>query len=64
MEKHVRRLVLIGLFAVSVGVAGAVFAKVVRAGPLLPCPHCDAELGCTGSTCVCPRFGGTCIVSM
>jgi hypothetical protein len=54
MKKHVLRLVLVGLFALSVGVAGAVFAEVASAGPLLPCPHCNTlDLSCVGSPCTC-----------
>lgn len=58
MRKSVLRLVLVGLFALSAVVGGAVFAEVASAGPLIPCPSCNTlDLTCVGSPCTC-TWGG------
>jgi len=56
MKKGLLQLVLAGLFALSVGVAGAVIAETASAAPrpLAPCPDCNmSQLNCPGSTCTC-----------
>lgn len=56
MKKDFRRAVLIGLFTLSVGVAGAVFAEVASATPLLGCNSfntCNVSVGCPGQPCEC-----------
>lgn len=62
MNKYLRQVVLIGLFVVSLGAAGAVFTVTAVAGPLTPsCStvHCSGSEGCLGSTCTCQFDGGT-----
>jgi len=52
MKENFLRVVLAGLFALSVGTAGAVFAQ----GPLtvpVKCPSCSQDLACPGSPCNC-----------
>jgi hypothetical protein len=55
MKKHFLQLVLAGLFALSAGTIGTVFAVVALAPPAFGavCPGCDANNGCIGSTCTC-----------
>lgn len=53
MRKDFLRVVLAGLFTLSVGAAGAVFAAVRSVQPLATCPSCSIDLGCPGSTCNC-----------
>jgi hypothetical protein len=63
MNKHFQRLVLVGLFTLSVAAAGAAFTEVALAGPLNPSCYsltCDANNGCIpgGNTCTCEFEGG------
>lgn len=65
MKKYSQRLVLLGLFALSIGAAGAVLAQAALAGPVGPPPlcssvSCDANNGClgTGDACNCQFNGG------
>lgn len=54
MNRYFLRLVLIGLFALSAGAAGAVFAVASSAAPLTLCPpKCNYDTGCPGSPCNC-----------
>lgn len=56
MKKSFLQLVFAGLFALSVGTAGAVLAEttLVVPRPLAPCPTCRTiDLSCPGSTCGC-----------
>jgi hypothetical protein len=59
MRKDFLKLVLVGLFAVSIGTVGVVFAGVAWGGPALPkCPACNKlDLTCVGSTCSCQWDG-------
>lgn len=61
MKKHFMRIVLVGLFAISIGAAGAVFTALTLAEPAygISCPSCDGSNGCVGSTCNCNYDGGT-----
>lgn len=61
MKKNFLRMVLAVLFALSVGVAGGVFAEVALANPapLAACPSCGGDGICAGSTCNCVFDGGT-----
>lgn len=62
MKKSFLRLVLVGLFALSLGTAGTIFAEVASAGPQTPncgTVNCDGNKGCIGSTCDCIFDGGT-----
>jgi hypothetical protein len=56
MKKHFLRSVILGLFALSAGVAGEAFAAVVGspAGIDAKCPSCNTKnLTCVGSLCSC-----------
>lgn len=60
MKENALRLILSGLFALSVGAAGATFAEVASAtpAPLAGCPTCNqVDLTCLGSTCTCVYNG-------
>ena len=63
MKKHIQRLVLSSLFVLSVGTLGVIIAEG-STGNLYaaPCPMCDGQGGCAGSTCTCPSFRGRCQV--
>jgi hypothetical protein len=61
MKKNFQRLALAGLFALSVGAAGATFTALAFAPPayaFAKCPTCDGSNGCVGSTCDCIFLGG------
>lgn len=60
MNRYFLRLVLVALFALSAGAAGAVFAVASSAAPLDRCPTaCNFDSGCPGSDCNCfPNMQG------
>jgi hypothetical protein len=69
MKEYVLRIVLISVFALSVGVAGSVFAetgRVAQGVPPPPCPSGCSAIGgfvCAGSKCGCmgnPNTGYYC----
>jgi hypothetical protein len=52
-----RRIVLVGLFLLSIGAAVGGLMEVVSASPP-PCPACNmTELNCPGSPCKCEWVG-------
>lgn len=57
MKKSFRRMVVVGLFALSVGAAGAVLTALAVAEPAYAggsCPYaCTNSLSCPGSNCQC-----------
>jgi hypothetical protein len=56
MKKRFLRLILAGLFVLSVGVAGAGLAELASAAPgrVVACPPCQVGPGtCNGSSCDC-----------
>ena len=57
MKLNVLRLVLSGLFGLSIVTAGATFLEVATV-QAAPCPQCGTGLDCAGSTCTC-QFVGT-----
>jgi hypothetical protein len=58
MKRNVSRLLLLGLFVLSVAAAGAVFADAAIPTPLAACPQCNTlDLTCVGSPCDCKYDG-------
>ncbi|HVA64847.1 MAG TPA: hypothetical protein VNF74_14065 [Terriglobales bacterium] len=56
MKEITLRLILAGLFAVSIGAAGATLVEVASAAPATPsCPKTcnEPEGNCPGTTCTC-----------
>jgi hypothetical protein len=60
MKKHFLRVVLAGVFTLSIGVAGALFTVAsVGARPLLSCGGCSGDRACMGTPCTCQFDGGS-----
>ena len=55
MKRKIQRVVLVGLFAVSVGTAGAVFTALTFPQPAFAAcgDTCDVSNGCPGTPCSC-----------
>lgn len=56
MKKQFLKLAFAGLFALSLGTAGGIFAEVATAGPLIVhCTYkvCQVSIGCPGTPCQC-----------
>jgi hypothetical protein len=60
MKKHLQRLIVVSLFALSLGAAGTAFCEAAWAqGPPPLCSgSCNSESSCAG-VCVCQWLGGS-----